>query len=82
LKKAHLCIFGDQVVQHVHHDYEQHGGQQIPLSQTPLVVDEIPRHAIQEDLGRGGCEQASDNISPNPSKAQSFHHLQEEGLIN
>jgi hypothetical protein len=49
--------------------------------QTSLVVDEIPRHAIQ-DLGRGGCKQASDNLSPNPSKAQPFKYLQEKGLIN
>jgi hypothetical protein len=34
------------MVQHVHDDYEQHGGQQIPLAQTPLVVDEMPWRSI------------------------------------
>jgi hypothetical protein len=70
------------MVQHVHYDYKQHGGQQIPLAQTLLVVDEIPQHPIQEELGRRGCEQSSDNVSPNPSKAQPLHHLQEEDPIN
>jgi hypothetical protein len=46
LKKTDLHSFGDQMVQHVHDDYEQHGGQQIPLAQTPLVVDEMTWRSI------------------------------------
>ena len=72
----------DHVVEHLHDNNEQHGGEGVALAKTTSVADFPPWSPVHHNSSGGRREENGDPFRPARQKANEREELKEEFLVD